>query len=78
MGRESGSLLNKALKVFMWQRDYAGAIIIVSPFSLFKVFLDNKSYYSIVKLLIQRVWVEAQGPLYITNAVASLGPIIIS
>jgi hypothetical protein len=53
-------LLNTALKAFMSQRDYAGAIIVVGTFGLFQVPLDNKSYYCVVKLLVRRVWSEVQ------------------
>jgi hypothetical protein len=55
------ALLNTALRAFMRQRDYAGAIIIIRYFGLFRVPLDNKSYYYVVKLLVRRVWAEVQG-----------------
>ena len=38
-----------------------GAIVVIKSFGLFQVPLDNKSYYSVVKLLVRRVWAEVQG-----------------
>jgi len=56
------ALLNVALKAFISQRDYAGAIIVVGTFSLFQVPLDNRSYYCVVKNLVRRVWSEVIQP----------------
>lgn len=59
--RPNTTLLNTALRAFMRQRDYAGALTVINSYGLFQVPLDNKSYYSVVKLLIRRVWAEVQG-----------------
>ena len=59
--RPNTSLLNTALKAFLRQRDYAGAIVVIKSFDLFQIPLDNRSYYSVVKLLVRRVWAEVQG-----------------
>ncbi|KAF9530899.1 hypothetical protein CPB83DRAFT_144150 [Crepidotus variabilis] len=55
------SLLNTALRAFMRQRDYAAAIMVLQAFSHFQVCLDHKTYYAVVKMLVRRIWAEAQG-----------------
>lgn len=53
-------LLNTALRAFMRQRDYAGAIVVIQSFARFNVALDHKSYYFVMKLIVRRIWAEVQ------------------
>ena len=54
----STTLMNVILRAFIRQRDYAGAFVVLSSFSLFKVPLDHRTYYRIVKHVVRRIWLE--------------------
>ena len=54
----STTLMNVILRAFVRQRDYAGAFVVLNSFSLFKVPLDNQTYYRIVKHVVRRIWFE--------------------
>ncbi|KAF9037070.1 hypothetical protein BJ165DRAFT_1503072 [Panaeolus papilionaceus] len=55
-------LLTTALRVFMRQRDYAGALVVLNSFDYMGVRIDNRTWYSVLKLLIRRVWAELSTP----------------
>ena len=55
------TLLNAALRAFMRQRDYVAAIIVIQSFERYRLPLDHKTYYCVVKLLVRRIWAEVQG-----------------
>ena len=54
----STTLMNVILRAFIRQRDYAGAFVVLSSFSFFKVPLDHRTYYRIVKHVVRRIWQE--------------------
>ena len=54
----STTLMNVILRAFIRQRDYAGAFVVLSSFSLFKVPLDHRTYYRIIKHVVRRIWLE--------------------
>ncbi|PPQ66832.1 hypothetical protein CVT24_008691 [Panaeolus cyanescens] len=58
----NATLLTTALKVFMRHRDYAGAFVSLSSFHHLGVSLDHRTWYSIIKPLIRRVWAELNTP----------------
>ena len=51
-------LLNAALRAFMRQRDYVGALVVIKTFVQRGVPLDNRTYYAVFKPLIRRVWAD--------------------
>jgi hypothetical protein len=52
------SLLNTAVRAFLRQRDYAGVFVILNSFSVYRLPLDHHTYYSIMKHIIGRIWIE--------------------
>ena len=54
----STTLMNVVLRAFIRQRDYAGAFIVLSSYSLFNVPLDHRTYYRIIKHVVRRIWLE--------------------
>ena len=54
----STTLMNVILRAFIRQRDYAAAFVVLNSFSLFKVPLDNQTYYRIFKHVVRRIWFE--------------------
>ena len=54
----STTLMNVILRAFVRQRDYPGAFVVLSSFSLFKVPLDHRTYYFIIKHVVRRIWLE--------------------
>ncbi|KAF8901016.1 hypothetical protein CPB84DRAFT_1778254 [Gymnopilus junonius] len=54
-------VLNVALRSYMRQRDYAGAIVTLESFARYGVPLSHKTYHCVVKLLVRRVWMEITG-----------------
>ncbi|KDR71086.1 hypothetical protein GALMADRAFT_254269 [Galerina marginata CBS 339.88] len=57
----STSVLNAALRAFLRQRDYAGAFAVIDSFLRYKVPLDHRTYHSVMKLIVRRVWYEVSG-----------------
>jgi hypothetical protein len=58
----SSTLMNVILRAFIRQRDYAGAFVVLGSFSIFKVPLDHRTYYRVVKHVVRRIWLEASQP----------------
>jgi hypothetical protein len=54
----STTLMNVILRAFIRQRDYAGAFVVLSSYSLFHVPLDHRTYYRVVKHVVRRIWLE--------------------
>ena len=54
----STTLMNVIFRAFIRQRDYAGAFVVLSSFSLFKVPLDHRTYYRVIKHVVRRIWLE--------------------
>ena len=52
------SLLNTAVRAFLRQRDYAGVFVVLNTFSVYRIPLNQHTYYSIMKHLIGRIWIE--------------------
>ena len=51
-------LMNVILRAFIRQHDYAGAFVVLSSYPLFKVSLDHRTYYRIIKHVVRRIWLE--------------------
>ena len=52
------SVLNTAVRAFLRQRDYAGLVVVLNSFDVHRIPLDHHTYYSIMKHLIGRIWIE--------------------
>ena len=52
------SVLNTAVWAFLRQRDYAGLVVVLNSFDVHRVPLDHHTYYSIMKHLVGRIWIE--------------------
>ena len=52
------NLMNVILRAFIRQRDYAGAFVVLSSYFYFKLPLDNRTYYRVVKHVVRRIWIE--------------------
>ncbi|CAA7268671.1 unnamed protein product [Cyclocybe aegerita] len=59
--RPQTGLLNTALRVYLRHRDYPAAVAVLRAFNRWGVSLDHRTYYSLVKLLIRRIWHETLG-----------------
>jgi hypothetical protein len=52
------SVLNTTVRAFLRQRDYAGLVVVLNSFDVHRIPLDHHTYYSIMKHLIGRIWIE--------------------
>ncbi|KIM42630.1 hypothetical protein M413DRAFT_10158 [Hebeloma cylindrosporum] len=56
--RATTSLLNTAIRAFLRQRDYAGVFVVLNTFSLYRLPMNQKTYYAILRHLVRRIWTE--------------------
>jgi len=61
------SLLNTAVRAFIRQRDYAGLFVVLRSFSLHDVPLDQRTYYSVMKHIVSRIWIEVTSKRHISQ-----------
>jgi hypothetical protein len=62
------SLLNTALRAFLRQRDYAGVFVVLGSFSLYRVPLDQRTYYSLMKHIVRRIWIEVTSKRHLSQS----------